>query len=560
MEKFFKNFYLELIVFGVVFAVLLIDLNPDFTFMNKAADSIGYIYSASYLYPSYHTSPPLYLLTSHFFLMLPFGTEAWRMGLVSLLSTMGVCVFIYLTIRKLIPQNKLYVLAGVLVYGLSALVISQSIIVNTYATTTMLASGAFYFATTKHWKLMGLMLGIGLAVHLLAAFVFLIMLVGYREYRKNWKALVITFSFVICYIYIPLTNRPPYMWLPDPQQTNTIWATITDTLSTINMLIGSLAIWDLPKRIIDIIGVISVSIGVLTIVPLIYYFRHNKIWRNPLFWLIIIPILLFLGELDMNTYDYMMISMPFLTIVICLGFNELVKRYQFKAQVFVCASMAVVVGFGVFNAYYFDIGKHLDSDMSATKLYREEFVKLPDNAVFMPNYAWEWEAIYKYSRDTGKNIYPICIDILPSEMYQKQLMKDGIKLIPNKEENSSLKASGIAKSIVELNDNVWTTVSTDPRTFGSKVINTKRDSSLVANIDVQRMNQIKTNPQIQWIPYNPYQILDTSLFEIEWSYVLRSTWDVKFFASWASIGLLIMWLMNWAGNKRAKSKEDKQIE
>jgi len=100
MIKFVKQYYPEFLSFGVIFTILMIDLNPDFTFINKAADSIGYIYSAQYLYPSYHTSPPLYLLVSHFFLMLPFGTEAWRMGLVSVLSTMGACVFIYLIITR----------------------------------------------------------------------------------------------------------------------------------------------------------------------------------------------------------------------------------------------------------------------------------------------------------------------------------------------------------------------------------------------------------------------------------------------------------------------------
>ena len=36
-----KKYWLEILVFGIVFAILMIDLNPDFTFMNKAADSIG---------------------------------------------------------------------------------------------------------------------------------------------------------------------------------------------------------------------------------------------------------------------------------------------------------------------------------------------------------------------------------------------------------------------------------------------------------------------------------------------------------------------------------------
>lgn len=563
MVNIVKKYWPEIMVFGLVFGVLMIDLNPDYTFINKAADSIGYIFSAQYMYPSYHTSPPLYLLTSHLFLMMPFGTEAWRMGLLSVLSTMGACIFIYLIIRKQIPDKKFYALFGVLIYGLSALVISQSIIVNTYATTCMLAAGAYYFAVTKHWKLVGLMIGIGLAVHLLVGFVFIIMFIGYKEYRKNWKALLITFSFIVFYIYIPLTNRPPYMWLPNPENVNTIWATITDTISVINMLIGSLAIWDLPKRIFDIIGIMGLSIGVITIIPLVYYFCHNKIFRNPLFWLILVPILLFMGELDTNTFDYMMLAMPFLAIAICGGLKIMVDKYKIKAQVFQYATLVVILGLGIFNGYYFDIGQTLDKDLSATKLYREEFAKLPDNAIFMPNYAWEWEAIFKYNKDFNKNVYPICIDILPSATYRDQLIKDGIKLTESKAENVSIKSSEIAKSIVALNDNVWTTVSYDPYTFGSNVVETNHDTSLVANVDREKIKQIKENPQIQWKPYNPFDIITTRIFISSWGYVLYSNWSVRFFASWACAGLIIVWLFNWFTNRRSKSdtfNEDKERE
>lgn len=269
----FKKYWAEILSFGFVLTIFIVDLNPDMTFMCKAADSVGYLYSARYLYPSYHTSPPLYLLVSHLFLKIPFGTDAWRMGLVSVLSSMGACVFIYLTIKHLIiakaihqfiigsirnrlkglPQPhkkekkiersaKIYAILGVLIYGTSALVISQTIVVQTYATVCMLSSGAFYFALRKQWKLVGLMCGIGLAVHLLMGFVWLIMM-GYREYRYNWRALLITFSFLVFYAYIPLTNRPPYMWFPSPEQVNPVWAFITDTISTIDFVVGSLAIW-----------------------------------------------------------------------------------------------------------------------------------------------------------------------------------------------------------------------------------------------------------------------------------------------------------------------------
>jgi hypothetical protein len=314
------------------------------------------------------------------------------------------------------------------------------------------------------------------------------------------------------------------MWLPDPAQTNTIKALFTDVFSTIVDLIGSLSVWNLPKRLLDTSSIMLVSIGVVAIVPLVYYFRKTKWWRNPLLWLILVPIILFIGERDMNTFDYTMVAMPFISLAICYG---LAKMNGKMLKVFQYATLITVLGFGIFNVQYFDIGRTLDKNLGATQLYRVEFEKLPNDSIFMPNYAWEWEAIYKYNADTGKKIYPICVDILPSETYQEALIQDGIKLTPSKAENISIKASEIAKSIVALNDNVWTTISTDPKTFTSKVVETNHNSDLVANVDKEKIQQQIDNPQILWKPFNPYSIMTTELFITDWGYIQGSNRNVR---------------------------------
>jgi len=572
-----KKHWAITLVFGFVFSIFMIDLNPDMTFMCKAADSVGYLYSAKYIYPSYHTSPPLYLLVSHLFLKIPLGTDAWRMGLVSVFSSMGACVFIYLAIKHLIIESwlrqkingsikyvetlranknaKLYALLGVLIYGTSALVISQTIVVQTYATVCLLASGAFYFAIRKQWKLVGLMVGIGLAVHLLMGFVFLIML-GYMGYRKNWKALLITVSFGVFYIYIPLTNRPPYMWFPSPEQVNPIWSVITDTIGTIDFVVGRLAIWDFPKRILDTLGVLGVSIGVITIVPIFYYFKHNKVRANPLFWLAIFPIILFATELDMNTYDYMMVSIPFLAIIACLGLNEMTNKYGLTAHGFVAVTFAIIVGFGIFNLNYFDIGRTLDPNMSTARLYHQEFAKIPNGAIFMPNYAMEWEAIYKYNADYGKSIYPICMDILPSENYREQLRNDGIKFVDSDNPNCSIMGRETAQSIVLMNDNVWTTISTIPETLQTDVVPANGDISLVEILTEEKWHEIADNPKILWKPWNPYDIITNSISQKEWRNQLLSTWNVRFFACLGISTWFLMWLWErWRKKRREEGAE-----
>jgi hypothetical protein len=546
---FLKKYYPEIIVFGFIFAMLMIDLNPDFTFINKAADSIGYAYSAKYLYPSFHTSPPLYLVVSHFFLMIPFGTDAWRMGLFSLLSTMGACTFIYLTIRKLIPGHKYYPLLGVLIYGCSALVISQSIIIQTYAITCMLASGAFYFATTKHWKLTALFIGMGLIVHLLMFFIALIMIIGYKDLRKSWKNWLIMGACLVGYLYIPITNRPPYMWMPDPVSVSgnfppflvNIYSFVVDTLSTIGFLIGKLSVWDIPKRLLDTIGIMGVSIGILTIVPIVIYFR-KKFYTNILFWLIMTPILVFIVELDMNTFDYTMVAMPFLSIVACLGLYKMMQSPTIKTKVFSYVMVTVVAAFGVYNFNYFDIGRTLDKNLGASQLYYG-MDKIPDGSIFMPNGAWEWEAIFLYNKEFNRHIYPVAIDILPSHQYTNQLQKDGVKLIVSTEVNKTIQARQTAMSIIELNDNVYTTVYTDTSTFSSDIVLTNHNTSYVDIYDKDYADSISLNPQIHWIPSNPYDIITTSIMIDEWNYVLLSRYNIALFIMVATIAYGFIFVM-----------------
>jgi len=525
----------------------MVDLNPNFTFMNKAADSVGYIYSAKYLYPSFHTSDPLYLLINHFFLKLPFGTEAWRMGLFSVIVTMIACFFIYKIIRKQLADkngNRWYAIFGVIMYGFSALVFSQTVIVQTYPFTTMLAVGAYWFAINKKWKTMGAFLGAGLAVHLLMAFIALIMFSSFREYRRNWKALLITASFGLFYLYIPLTNRPPYMWFPDPNVQNTVWATITDTFATIAFLFGKLSIWDLPKRVLDALCVLGVSLGVLSFIPIVYYFKKSRIFKNVLFWLIIVPILIFIGELDMNTFDYMMPSMPFLVITACIGFSMLVERYGKHAKNFAIASLVVVLGFGAFNVNYFDIGRTLDPKLSATNLYYNEFTKIPDNSIVLLNGgAWEWEAVFLYNMDNDKHLIPICIDVLPAGGYRDELERQGVKMIAGTHENIGVASRETARSIVELNDDVWITVITDPYTFESVAVPANNDVSLVTMPDMQKIHDVAEHPTIKWKPYPPYDVLDSSLFITDWNYVLSSNYNVSWFFELAVIGLVLNWFL-----------------
>ena len=89
-----KKYWIEILVFSAIFGVLLNALAPVWTWMATDSDGAHYTMAAKYLTVAHHMSAPLYLLMGHLFLWLPVSTEAWRMGLMSVLGTMGRVVFI----------------------------------------------------------------------------------------------------------------------------------------------------------------------------------------------------------------------------------------------------------------------------------------------------------------------------------------------------------------------------------------------------------------------------------------------------------------------------------
>ena len=577
MINWLKKYWLHLIVFGTVLAILMIDQNPAWTFMNKAADSIGYTYSAKYLFPAYHTSDPLFLLVGHFFLMIPIGSEAWRFALLSVICTMVACFFIYLVIKKsltqkiIVPESKivyekpnhgtLWALFGVLIYGTSAMVISQSTIIETYPIVAMLAIGAYWFAINKKWYWVAIFLGASCAVHMLGVIVLIIFFCGFKEYRKNWKALLITVSFALFYLYIPLTaGKGEAMWIP--KGANAISSVISDTLSTIKELVGTISIWDLPKRIIDTIGIIGLSVGIITVIPIIYYVTRNKFYKNVLFWLSVIPILFFISELDMNTFDYTMVAIPFLVVVSILGLHQLAtKRF---GKLLIVSTLVVIIGLGSFNAWYFNIGGNDDQHMSANELMTVEFAKLPSNAIFMPNWGWEWESIYLYNDEHYEHITPILEDDLNSPTYRTQIENAGIKLTVYTQFDESMNEKMMARSIIAENDNVWTTVTTAPKTFGSEVVEANHNVNLVPLPDeaiIKKNNALSiynlTDYKIK--PYNPFDVLETNLFEIEWSYVIVSNKNFLLLVEAGFLGFMIIYVPYRFGERR-KKKEVKRSE
>ncbi len=570
-----RKYWLEILTFGVIAGVMLLDLAPDATWINVDSDGMHLVYAAKYLYPAHQGSAPLYLLMGHLILYLPIGTDFWRLGLLSVFGGVASSVLVYLIIRQLLPpievesvwsfirgrrilpdarSARYYALAGALLFGGSALAISQATVVKYYTVVSAFMLAAYWFALKEQWKRCAVMMGCAGAIHPIAICTIIPLLVKYKPLRA-WRHLAIGAAFILFYLYIPITNRPPYVW--DMPERMGALSFVVDTLAKAGQLSGALSIWDFPKRVFDTIGIMGVSLAIVGVVPVVVYFWRRSVLREPLFWMITIPVVYYASDLAPQVYTYMVPALAFAAVVVGLGLARM-SRLWLWAIAF-CA-----VGFLVFNANYFDVGRTLDPELSASRYYHEELPKVPDGEILMTQYGWEWSAVFDYNQNEGRRIIPLYTGQLVGAPFRHEFLdKPGIPYrVPAGQEADKDWAlstqAELALSIIELNPNIWITEISDPRTYGVQV--TKPDDKILAELrDMDTRLKAPIVPQWQWKPSNPYDIL-TGAIEVEsWNYIVVSNWNVLFFAGLISGGLILNWLIFVLPTRR-KRHEDTVLE
>ena len=118
----------------------------------------------------------------------------------------------------------------------------------------------------------------------------------------------------------------------------------------------------------------------------------------------------------------------------------------------------------------------------------------------------------------------------------------------------------MAQSIVAENNNVWTTVTTDAKTFGSEVVEANHNVGLVplpdeAIIKKNDALSIYDLADYRIKPYNPLDILETNLFENEWSYVIVSNKNFLLLVEAGFLGFMIIYVPYRIGERRKKMLE-----
>ena len=526
MLSWFKKWWPELLVFGLIIGAYILDMSPNWTWINTNSDGVHLTYAAKYLYPAHKGSAPLYLLLGHFFQMIPIGTEFWRMALMSVIGSSGCAILVYLIIKKHLTANiridRYLALLGAIIFAGSALVFSQTEIVKYYTLTTMFGLLAYYMAQKGKWNWSMASLGAGFAIHPIIVFM-AVPIVLFNKEMRNIKRLLILAPFALFYLYVPIVtklNPSPNMW-----NNLTPGSQISDFVSTLFMLTGGLAIWDFPKRVLDTVGIMGLCLGLATIPAIVYFVKTKNWYKTQLFWLFFLPIGYFASDMSPQTYVYLYPAIAFGAIVAVIALTKMNIKWLYAVAV-------VAIALWAYNANYFDIGRTLDPNLTATQ-YMQELKSVPDNNILIAEQGWEWTAIYVFNKENNRQIIPVYAGTLQSTNYQRELEDNwGIKLtaydIPG---NLIHSQQLIVNSIIAQNKNVWMTQPTsDYKNYGVEIVT-------AAPVDYGSGVII---PTWQVKPNNPYDYITGALEVKDWVYLNYSNYTVALFFLLGVIGATIV--------------------
>lgn len=419
--------YILVGVLGLSLAYFTVLTAPGLTWINTDSDGATYLTSAKYFTLSHPTGAPLYNLINMAAVRIPLGEEAWRLAIMSAIAASLTTALLYLITKNLLAP---------LVFVASGLVVSQSTIIETYSLVTLLMVLGYYLHT-KDSRLKYLVLGFGLAVHHLAIFALLPLMVYDYFNNKSLRSSLLVLPPLLLYIYVPVFNREPFNWIAGNG-----FSAYIKYFTGQGGLIGGLSIIpteDLIKRIQDfsvvVFGGFAFSIVLLIFGIIISIQQKNYLLPA----LVILPLAYYASDLAPQTYVYTLPAFAFGALIIA---NAPVEKF-YKGVVVVTSLILIML-----NVQLYDIGRTLDPNLSASQYYKDLSSIPNDSTIWVDSNGWEATTVWMYNLDNGLSSIKVV-----SRGFSR-IPPTGQKLLFEARENSTL----------------YKTPSTDTKTYSVEIV------------------------------------------------------------------------------------------
>jgi len=461
-----SHFSLHWVLTGILIlslgAVYAATLAPGLSWANNGADGGDFISAVATAGIPHPTGYPSYLLLAGAFRMIPVGSLAFRMNLLSAICDVAAAILVCCAVTRFFSERRLNWLAGgvaALAFGLSPLVWSQAVITEVYGLQTLFVALIVYLwsygINLKSDRLVfydltaGLVLGLALGNHLTSALLLPVVFSmggaitkgntetvgGFRNWMRGWKinwtpvarrsgALL---AGLLVYLVLPLRAmaNPPINW-GDP-------VTLKNFLALVSGRLYSGLVFALPGDYIlprlqywahllsDQFGWLGLAIGIYGLL-----FSHTQGLKRiypGMAWLFIVFSIFSIGY---NSYDSQVYLIPaFLVVAIWVGVGalELVEWASRRADwLGIITGCMILIGLIVPAAFHYP---EVDAshDDRAENFGREVFRSAPPQAIIFTQGDQATFALryFQYVLHQRADVALVVADLMPYDWYRNSL-------------------------------------------------------------------------------------------------------------------------------------------
>ena len=398
----------------VISIVYFFGVAPDMTWMGLAGDAPDYVAASINFQRAGLGGYPLYITIGWVFETIfhkgLYFNPYWTLGLVSAISTVITCGFIYALVRLYgsetpymksgtkngsikegTSKNRLPAILATLAYASSLLVWTQSVIPEVYTITVMfMVIGTYYLLRAyRHDRpnllyVSAFIFGLSLCTHPLALFavlpsLFYVFKVPLRNRPNIVKLLV-----------IGLIGLLPWLQFLASSPENAYAGLSTGGLGWLlssSGYIGGLPIFPADTLIVRLqdFGPM-ILLGLCVVVPFyILGFKHLlDVEPHPTILLGtigLLPILLYVTSIPSQWITYILPSIAFLAIVGGLCAEEMLEESRFNLKPVVMVASICGLGLLGLNLYTYDIGRSIDPLPTTMRQAYTQLEELPSDAI-----------------------------------------------------------------------------------------------------------------------------------------------------------------------------------
>jgi hypothetical protein len=392
-----------LIVGVVAFVYYAILASKTYSWCFASGDSGDWLASSMVWMNSQPYGSPLYILLGHFVNALPFSNLPLKMTLLLSVIPASITVAVtYLIVKKITSNYKIAIVSTLVLLG-AVIPLSQSTILEEYAIASMFVTLAFYFYIQDKKKLTILFLGLGSAIHIIVVCISVLWLIVH--FVTDFKNIKSWLKYIWIYILVgilPYSLALILMYADTPRflSGHLSWSAINNYLSSTDT-IGSLSVWEAPKRLHQFVEVVSVSFG-LALIPLSIgfksLFKENKNFMVALA-TIIFTLWLYLTNNDPTTYTFLDFGFPLIVCIVALGLFKINKTNLKIVGIGACCLIFL-------NAFFFNANTITNEKPLATQ-YEQSLKDLPDGSFVICFSGGNYTLCNYYVLAQGKQVIPL---------------------------------------------------------------------------------------------------------------------------------------------------------